>query len=291
MSSPTDSPPDGPLALAESAERTPAARVTEALDVLDQLADKLRDLDTLRETVAELVIDNKRLRADNVRLSHALVNRTDNGKDLLEALKQAHEKARIKQIQVDDLLEESTELNSRVLELEELNGSMMSMYVSSFQLHATLDLDEVIRVVEEIVVNFIGAACFAVLLSDDDGSFHVAAEKGLDGRLPSRGITPKGVLAEVLGSRTAYVHTSNRPAREGVLAAVPLVMGQTCVGAVIIFKLLAQKDRLLRNDVELLSLLGGHAASAIVSSKLYAKADRKLKTLEGMISLLGGDGE
>ncbi len=291
MSSPTDSPPEGPFALAGAAERTPAARVNEALDVLDQLAERLRDLDKLRETVAELVVDNKRLHADNVRLSHALVNRTDNGKDLLEALKQAHEKARIKQLQVDDLLEESTELNGRVLELEELNGSMMSMYVSSFQLHATLDLEEVIRVVEEIVVNFIGASAFAVLLADEESSFHVAAEKGLDGRFPARGITPKGVLAEVIGSRTAYVHTSSRPAREGILAAVPLAMGHSCVGAVVIFKLLAQKDRLLRNDVELLSLLGGHAASAIVSSRLYAKADRKLKTLEGMISLLGSGSE
>lgn len=291
MSSPADPPKEAPEALADSAAQTPAVRVTAALDVLDDLANNLRDLDKLRETVAELVVDNKRLRADNVRLSHALVNRTDGGKDLLEALKQAHETARIKQIQVEDLLEENTELNSRVLELEELNGSMMSMYVSSFQLHATLDLEEVIRVVEEIIVNFIGAASFAVLLADDEGDFHVAAEKGLDGRLPPKGVTPKGVLAEVIGSKTAYVHTSSRPAREGILAAVPLAMGNTCVGAVLIFKLLEQKDRLLRNDVELLSLLGGHAASAIVSSRLYAKADRKLKTLEGMISLLGGDGE
>ena len=63
-------------------------------------------------------------------------------------------------------------------------------------------------------------------------------------------------------------------------------MGTQTVGAVLIYSLLSQKDQLLRNDVELLSLLGGHAASALVSSRLYARADRKLKTLEGIISLL-----
>ena len=163
---------------------------------------------------------------------------------------------------------------------------MMSMYVSSFQLHATLDLAEVVRVIEEILVNFIGARSYAILLTDDDGSFRVAAESGLDGRLPHAGVRPRGVLAEVLGSQSAYVHTSSRPAREGILAAVPLLMGRNVVGALLVFSLLAQKDRFLKNDVELFSLLGGHAASAVVSAKLYARADRKVRTLQAMLHLL-----
>jgi hypothetical protein len=207
--------------------------------------------------------------------------------DALATLKVAQEKARLYHQQVQDLLEVQTELESRVLELEELNSSMMSMYVSSFQLHATLDLSEVIRVIEEIIVNFIGARSFAILLVDEDGeSMRVVSEQGLDGRLPSAGIRPRGVLAEVIGSLTAYVHTSARPAREGVLAAVPLAMGKACVGAILVYSLLSQKDRLLRNDVELFSLLGGHAASAVVSARLYSKADRKVKTLQAMLNLL-----
>jgi hypothetical protein len=66
-------------------------------------------------------------------------------------------------------------------------------------------------------------------------------------------------------------------------------MGKSCVGAILVYDLLAQKDRLLKNDMELFSLLGGHAASAIVSARLYAKADRKLKTLEAMLGLLEKD--
>ena len=256
---------------------------------LDSLVDNLRSVETLREQVAALVVDGRRVRADNVRLAKALVRVQESGTphDTLATLKVAQDKATLYQQQVKDLLEVQTELESRVLELEELNSSMMSMYVSSFQLHATLDLGEVIRVIEEILVNFIGARSYAILLLDDDGeSFRVAAEQGLEGRLPSAGIRPRGVLAEVLGSLTAYVHTSARPAREGVLAAVPLAMGKSCVGAILVFGLFAQKERLLRNDMELFSLLGGHAASAIVSSKLYAKADRKVKTLQAMLNLL-----
>ena len=269
-----------------SADKGPAERVEHALDVLDVLVERLRDVDTLREGVASLLVDNRRLKRDNVRLARALMEKGETGHDAMGTVDVAHEKARIAQQQVSDLLEENTELQSRLLELEELNGSMMSMYVSSFQLHATLDVNEVVRVIEEIIVNFVGARAYAVLLTDDEGAFRVVAEEGLDGRLPSHGIRPRGVLAEVVGSLTAYVHTSSRPAREGILAAVPLAMGKSCVGAILVYSLLSQKDRLLKNDIELFSLLGGHAASAVVSARLYAKADRKLKTLEAMLHLL-----
>lgn len=287
MGTPTDIPEGARAGAAGPPEDDSSARVEHALSVLDSLAQNLGELERLKEVVAELLVENRRLKKDNTRLAQALVAGGD-GSVAVATLKAAQEKVRVRQQQVEDLLEENTELQSRVLELEELNGSMMSMYVSSYQLHATLDVDEVVRVIEEIIVNFIGASAYAVLRLDEDGTFRVVGERDLDGRLAMRGIQPKGVLAEVLGSRTAYVHTSNRAAREGILAAVPLVMGPTLVGAVLIFELLSQKERLLKNDVELLSLLGGHAASALVSAQLYARADRKLKTLEGMLELLGG---
>ena len=264
-----------------------ASRVDATLGVLDDLVERLRGVDALREAVASLAVENQRLKTDNGRLARVIMT-SQEGKnhDVLSTLKLAQDKSRIYHQQVQDLLEVQTDLEGKILELEELNSSMMSMYVSSFQLHATLDLQEVVRVMEEILVNFIGANAYAILLDEDDGSFRVAAEQGLEGRLPASGIRPRGVLAEVVGSLTAYVHTSSRPAREGILAAVPLTMGKTCVGAVLVYGLLSQKDRLLKNDIELFSLLGGHAASALVSSRLYAKADRKMKTLQAMLNLL-----
>lgn len=265
-----------------------AARAEQALSALDKLTEDLRGIERLKENVAALVVENQRLYADNVRLAHTVVAaQQGQSHDVMQTLRVAQDKAKLYHQQAQDLLEVQTELESRVLELEELNSSMMSMYVSSFRLHATLDLQEVLRVIEEIIVNFIGARTYAILLMDDDGeSLRVVAEQGLDGRLPSAGIRPRGVLAEVIGSLTAYVHTSSRPAREGILAAVPLTMGKACVGALLVYSLLSQKDRLLRNDVDLFQLLGGHAASAVVSARLYAKTDRKVKTLQAMLNLL-----
>jgi hypothetical protein len=261
-------------------------RVEQALSALDHLADQLRRIEHLRETVAALVVENATLRRDNARLAQDLSATVADRAYMQTTLLGAEEQAKLHRQQVLDLLEAQTESESRVLELEELNSSLMSMYVSSFQLHATLDLVEIVRVVEEILVNFIGASSYAILLTDDDGSFRIHAESGLDGRLAASGIRPHGVLAEVLGRQSPYVHTSSGPAREGILAAVPLVTGRRTVGALLVYSLLAQKDRFLGNDVDLFSLLGGHAASAVVSARLYARTDRKVRTLQAMLQLL-----
>lgn len=267
------------------AERVRAPELgVHALEILDDTVSRMGDVARIRDEIAATIVENQRLKIDNIRLAKALVGRDDVSG--ASAMQVALERARVAGQQVQDLLDENTEIQSRLLELEELNSSMMSMYVSSFRLHATLILDEVVATIADILVNFIGARAYAVLIENDAGTLDVVAESRLDGRLPVRGIEPRGVLAEVLGSRTAYVHTSDRPAREGVLAAVPLTMGKENVGALIVYELLSQKERLLKNDVELLSLLGGHAASALVSAQLYARADRKLKTLQGMIELL-----
>jgi hypothetical protein len=265
-----------------------AVAAEQALATLDILTENLRGVERLRDNVAALVVENRRLNADNIRLSRALLAvERGAGPDVSSPLRAAQSRANAYQQQVQELLEAQSAFEGRVLELEELTGSMMNMYVASYRLHATLDLSEVLRVIEEILVNFIGARSFAILLTDNDGeTLKVASEQGLDGRLPSAGIRPRGVLAEVVGSLTAYVHTSSRSAREGVLAAVPLAIGKVCIGALLVYSLFAQKERLLRNDVELFSLLGGQAASAVVSARLYAKADRKVKTLQAMLRLL-----
>lgn len=263
-----------------------ATRLERAWSALDTLGDGLRRVDELRDLITTITAENASLRHDNTRLAKALTAKGGDPADVTGSLQAAKKKAHASQEQVAALLEAQTEHEAKLLELEELNSSMMSMYVSSFQLHATLDLAEVVRVIEEILVNFIGARSYAVLLADDHHTLKVVAESGLETRLPMTGIRPRGVLAEVIAAKTAYVHTSPRAAREGILAAVPLVMGDTIVGALLVYELLAQKDRFLNNDVELFSLLGGHAASAVVACQLYAKADRKVKTLQAMLQLL-----
>src|SRR4030081_3356899 len=51
--------------------------------------------------------------------------------------------------------------------MNEQNNNLASLYVASYQLHSTLDFREVIQIVQEIVINLIGAEAFAILLLDE----------------------------------------------------------------------------------------------------------------------------
>ena len=81
--------------------------------------------------------------------------------------------------QVGRLSQENMELANRLAELEEMNSAMMNMYVSSYNLHASLDPERVVNIISEIVINFVGAEEFAILLRDEEtGDINVVAGEG-----------------------------------------------------------------------------------------------------------------
>jgi len=63
--------------------------------------------------------------------------------------------------------EENKDFANRYIEVEEQNNNLANLYVASYQLHSTLDFREVIQIVQEIVINLIGAESFAILLLDE----------------------------------------------------------------------------------------------------------------------------
>jgi transcriptional regulator with GAF, ATPase, and Fis domain len=191
------------------------------------------------------------------------------------------------------IAQENLELSHRLVEAEEMNSAMMNMYVSSYQLHATLDPDRVVAIVKDVVINLVGAEEFAVLLRDEEGDDLevVAGEEHLR-RYPRGRAEVQGVLGAVVASGEPFVHAEEGEAREGILAAVPLGSGGRVVGAVVISRLLAQKARLQQSDVELLHLLSSHAATALVNARVHRRVERKLRTMEKLLAMLtGGDGD
>jgi transcriptional regulator with GAF, ATPase, and Fis domain len=185
--------------------------------------------------------------------------------------------------------QENLELANRLAEAEEMNAAMMNMYVSSYQLHATLDPDRVVGIIKEVVINFVGVEEFAILLRDEesDDLVVVSGESHLE-HYPDGKANAQGVLGAVVVSGEPFVHVEQTPPREGILAAVPLGVGNRVVGAVVIFKLLEQKSRLGQADVELLHLLSAHAATALVNARVHSRMERKLRTLEKLMGMLSG---
>ncbi len=186
--------------------------------------------------------------------------------------------------------EENKEFADRYIEIEEQNNNLANLYVASYQLHSTLDFKEVIRIVQEIIINLIGAEAFHVLiLSEKSGLLEVEASEGQAPARPAvavgQGIIGKAAQTGENFFAETVSRTEPSPFDEPI-AAIPLKIKDSTIGVIAINKLLVQKTQFTTMDYELFTLLAGHAATAIFSAKLYSTSARKLSTLQGFLDML-----
>lgn len=183
------------------------------------------------------------------------------------------------------------ELARRLVDSEHQAGRLMNLYVATYQLHSTLEPEEVQETIAEIAVNLLGAERFVLLLrrDDDDDDCEVALESGLEAGDPRYGGgTYAGgdpMVDDTLADGVLRLGAQGGPAP---LAAVPLRVGEIVVGALVVLKLLDHKPILRAEDRDLLDLLSAHAASALFAARLYAAKDRKLRSLESLVKLARG---
>lgn len=187
-----------------------------------------------------------------------------------------------------ELEHENHHFAERYVEVEEENNALANLYVASFQLHSTLDLPEVLKIILEIVINLVGAEVFAIYVVDEKaGRLEAVASEGE--ALASFPQVPLG--SGIIGSSVSSGDTwcgdaSGSKDFDAPIACIPLRVEDQSLGAIAIYRLLQQKERFTPLDHELFTLLAGHAATAIFSSRLFAQSERKLNTIQGFIDLL-----
>jgi transcriptional regulator with GAF, ATPase, and Fis domain len=187
--------------------------------------------------------------------------------------------------------QENKEFASRYVEIEEENNNLANLYIASYQLHSTLDFKEVTQIIQEIILNLIGAEEFAIMLLDERTNLlaPVVTEGLDDGSLPSIQLGT-GTIGTVAKVGDPYFFTGelagHEPSPLNPLVCIPLKIKEHVIGVIVIYKLLQQKKKFANVDYELFTLLAGHAATAIFSSKLYSESERKLSTIQGFIDLL-----
>jgi nitrate/nitrite-specific signal transduction histidine kinase len=182
---------------------------------------------------------------------------------------------------------EREELSVRLAEVEHQVGRLMTLYVATYQLHATLDPADVQATIAEIAVNMVGAEHFALFLRDEDANaLEIRLQEGKIDAPWSGAATYAGgdplIDASLLDGVLRFGPADGSP----VLVTVPLRVQDITVGALVVTKLFDHKGKLDEDDREVLDLLGAHAASALFASRVYARAARKLRTLEGLIKLV-----
>jgi len=155
---------------------------------------------------------------------------------------------------------------ARFAEIEHENHNLASLYVAAYQLHATLDVSAVLSTIVEILLNFVGARTFAIYVVDGERLVPIAAQNLAADAVPRPALGDPG-----LGQVAASGNAQYQPA-PGVVAAVPMRLGDSTVGAIAVFELLSHKPALDEVDYELFNLLAAHAATALEAARLAAVA-------------------
>jgi nitrate/nitrite-specific signal transduction histidine kinase len=243
----------------------------------------------------EILRENERLRDELLRVEDrqqtAARTPEDWGKlrgellERIESLEQEYQTVRERLHQVE---EENQQFADRYLEIEEENNNLANLYVASYQLHSTLDLDEVLRIIIEIVINLVGAEVFAVYILDEStGELGVAASEGVPPSEFPGCVVGSGAIGKSLESAEPVCWQTDRSDDlTQPIVSIPLSVQNSPIGAIAIYSLLQQKDGFSELDHELFSVLGGHAATALFAARLYSQSERKLNTIQGFIDLL-----
>lgn len=246
-----------------------------------------------RDFTQQLVQENERLRYRIVQLEQQ-VREAEAGRDrqLLAALQVENERLKEKvaflEKRFSEVQQENEDFAQKYVEVAQQNEGLANLYVASFQLHSTLDPEEVMGIVKEIIINLVGSEEFVIFVVDKrTGELSPVAWEGPFAMQEGEPVPwDAALLDRVTRSGQPYFAATGERRRGTPLACVPLTIKHEVVGAIAVFRLLVQKPALAALDMEILNLLAAHAATAIVSSRLYADADRKLKTIEGFIELL-----
>ncbi|HEV3192159.1 MAG TPA: GAF domain-containing protein [Polyangiaceae bacterium] len=177
---------------------------------------------------------------------------------------------------MSDLETTRHELSARYVDVEQSNSNLANLYVASYGIHGSLNREDVVRAVHEVLVNIVGSEEFAIFeRSADVGGFVLTSSMGLSPEECSRLRATGGRLGEALLHGAVYVREPEdneaAPGEEHLTACVPLVVGASVRGAIAVFRLLSHKPALEPVDHEVFDLLATHAAKALYCSELHAR--------------------
>jgi GAF domain-containing protein len=158
----------------------------------------------------------------------------------------------------------------RFADIEQQNANLAALYAACYQLH-TPRRDEVLRAIQEIVINLIGSEELAVLGIGHGGALRPLAHMGVDPDALRALTTDTGLIARAFAEGGPVAQTAEPAEPDRITACVPLLVGGRRVGVIVVFRLLPQKPRLEPFDHELLGLLATHAATALFCSELYER--------------------
>ncbi|HVO11277.1 MAG TPA: GAF domain-containing protein [Vicinamibacteria bacterium] len=230
-----------------------------------------------RRFVEDLMEQNQRLEALLVSLEAERLGHREEIAALkreLSSFRQEDEKLQAQVMQAD---EQNRRLAEKFQEVERQNSNLANLYVASHRIHGTSKRAEVLRAIEEIVINLIG--CEELAVFEREGTEPVLT------RIDGVGIDASRDLAIHFGTgvigraaQTGELYVRNGSAASGgdaeVTACIPLRFDGLVTGAIVVYRLLPHKPGLEEVDFALFDLLAMHAATALRFTALEGEARR-----------------
>jgi nitrate/nitrite-specific signal transduction histidine kinase len=253
-----------------------------------------------QEFTQDLLKENERLRFQVVHLEETVKKKLeapDSGQqdsmseDTTEKLAQYEVRLAELEARLSEIEAENVDFVQRYIDVEEQNNNLANLYVASYQLHSTLDYEEVLQIILEIIINLIGGEIFAIYLLDEKAkTLNPEACEGLSiSEIPQVPLG-EGIIGQTVVANESYFN--DNPSEDlkelfaDPLVCIPLTIKDDVIGTIALFRLLQQKITFAPVDFELFTLLAGHAATAIFSSRLFTESKRKLSTYQGFLDLL-----
>ncbi|HEY2368014.1 MAG TPA: GAF domain-containing protein [Polyangiaceae bacterium] len=237
----------------------------------------LQENDQLRRLHLQLEAENTKLRTQ-LASDHAM-------RDLLRKIKQLEKEKGDLLSHVHEAEMQSTRFGARFHEMEEELSKLANLYVASYQLHSTLDVQLVVRHLKELLQQLVGAQRVAIYMADSQRKYLLlVASEQIDekkyARIPLGGdeVGHMSVAERVFLTGTEHIAQGAlaKCNEKSPAAVIPLRFDDRVVGVIMIHSVFEQKTSFGEVDFELFKMLGAHAASALVGAMLYASAEARL---------------
>ena len=238
--------------------------------------------------VEELLRENERLRYKLIHLNQEIADISESSgstavdiESELSSLRALRESI---QSQFEEMKKENQEFRQRYIALEKQNESFMNLFVSSCQIHSSLDEEYILLTMQEIILHMIGAEVFSLwMVGQESGALEILASTDecgqFEGQFPE---LDDEILRNLTAGKVSYFSYEGKGAKQkdDPLACIPLLMDGGTIGAIVIYKLLVQKTGFTSVDHELLDLLANQAVTALVGARCYANSGSRPRSLE-----------
>jgi hypothetical protein len=174
-----------------------------------------------------------------------------------------------------DIAAENRHYSEEFVVVEQQNSSLANLYVAMSRIHSTLDRDEVLATVIDIVEFLVG--CEQIALFTRDGELlRLAASKGIDAARWASVPLGEGAIGRTAVTGEAWLTSPDAPGPDELTACIPLRLNGGTSGVLALFRLLPQKGgKLASIDHELFDLLGTQAANSLYCATLAGAASRE----------------